>query len=261
MADTQNSVVPDPFGFNKPKVPDAGGGGFQMPGIGEMFSIASFGLDIAKMFMPDAAAEQRAYNEAYDREMNRFALEERNRQREEIFQQQLAMVTNQLELNVEAAWDSWSADQIRLNEVYDKAAFASEALLKQLFQVQGRAAAGERYGKTAARVATVETLGGYGRSSAQLAKQLTSETTATARRMKKTYRQLHIANERALAQVANAPVMEFMPETPYTDFTPSPLQTGLKIASSGISAGMAGYSLTPEGDTFFGFTKGPKQTG
>ena len=166
------------------------------------------------------------------------------------------MVTDQLELNVEAAWGLWTSEQIRLNEVYDKAAFASQAMLKQLVQVQGRAAAGERYGKSAERMASIETLGGYGRSRAQLARQLTSETTATARRMKKTHRSLHIANERALAQVANAPVMEFMPETPFTDFTPSPLQTGLKIASAGIGAGMAGYDLTPAGDTFFGFTKG-----
>jgi hypothetical protein len=229
--------------------------GSMIPGIGTAFAVASFGLDVAKMFMPDSAAEQRAYNEAYDREMNRFAMEERNRQREEIFQQSIAMATDQLELNFEAAWDSWSSEQIRLNEVYGKAAFASQALLKQLMQVQGRAAAGERYGKSAARVATVETLGGYGRSRAQLVKQLTSERTATARRMEKTYRSLHIANQRAIAKIA-MPGAEVMPQVPYTDFTPSPLATGLKIASSAVEAGMKGFELTPEGDTFFGFTKG-----
>ena len=234
--------------------------GSMIPGIGTAFAVASFGLDVAKMFMPDQAAEQKAYNEAYDREMNRFAMEERNRQRDEIFQQSIAMATDQLELNFEAAWDSWSSEQIRLNEVYGKAAFASQALLKQLMQVQGRAAAGERYGKSAARVATVETLGGYGRSRAQLVKQLTSERTATARRMEKTYRSLHIANQRAIAKIA-MPGAEVMPDIPYTDFAPSPLATGLKIASSAVEAGMKGYELTPEGDTFFGFTKGAKSTG
>jgi len=234
--------------------------GSMIPGIGTAFAVASFGLDLIETFKSDPVAEQKAYNEAYDIQMQKMALTERNNQRKEAFNTALAMATNQIELNIEAGWDSWSSEQRRLNEVYGKAAFASQALLKQLVQVQGRAAAGERYGKSAARIASVETLGGYGRTRAQLVKQLTAETTATARRMRKTHRSLHIANERAIAAVT-APVMEYAPERPFTDFAPTPLETGLKIAGSAISSAMKGYELTPEGDTFFGFTKGAQRTG
>ena len=233
----------------------AAGFGAMLPGIGTAFSLASFGLDLFNQFRPNPALEQQAYNQAYNREMQRFQIDERNRQRQEIFKRQLEMVSNQLDANSVAAWESWTSEQVRLNEVYDKAALLSQGLLKQLVETQGQAAAREVYGKTARRGALVSTLGNYGRTRAQLTKQLVSEQTATAKRMEKTYSSLKIANDRAIASIANAPAMEVMPTMPYTDFTPSPLEQGLKIAQSGISAGLAGWDLTPKGDTFFGITK------
>jgi len=229
--------------------------GSMIPGIGTMFAVASFGLDIANMFMPDTAAEQRAYNEAYSIQMQQRQLQERNRQRKEIYERQVEMVGKQLEYNSTAAWESWSSEQARLNEVYDKAAFLSQGLLKQLVQTQGQAAAREVYGKSARRGALVSTLGAYGRSRSQLTKQLVSEKTETARRLEKTYNSLKIANERAIASIANPPTMEVSPQVEYTDFTTSPLQQGLKIAQAAIEAGQAGWDLTPKGDTFFGITK------
>ena len=229
--------------------------GSLIPGIGTAFAVASFGLDLANMFMPNPALEQQAYNEAYNRTMQRFQIDERNRQRQEIYKRQLDMVSKQLDANSVAAWESWTSEQVRLNEVYDKAALLSQGLLKQLVETQGQAAAREVYGKSARRGALVSTLGNYGRTRAQMTKQLVSEQTATAKRMEKTYSSLKIANERAIASIANAPAMEMMPQTPYTDFAPSPFQQGLKIAQAGIGAAMSGWDLTPKGDTFFGITK------
>lgn len=229
--------------------------GMAMPGIGTMFAAASFGLDLVNMFRPNPALEQQAYNEAYNRTMQRFQVDERNRQRQEIYKRQLDMVSKQLDANSVAAWESWTSEQVRLNEVYDKAALLSQGLVKQLVEAQGQAAVREVYGKSARRGALVSTLGNYGRTRAQLTKQLVSEQTATAKRMEKTHSSLKIANERAIASIANAPAMEFMPQTPYTDFAPSPLSQGLRIAQAGIGAGLAGWDLTPKGDTFFGITK------
>ena len=229
------------------------GFGSMIPGVGTAFAVASFGLDVAGMFLGDTSGDQ-AYQEAYQKEMERFQMEDRNRQREEMFQAQLAMVEGQLENNSVAAWDAWSSEQIRLNEVYGKAAFTSQALLKQLLEARGVAAAGERYGKSARRVADVATLGAYGRSRAQLTKQLQSERQATVRSMKMTYRSLNMANERALAKLA--PVdMEFAPEPAYTDFSEPAMVTALKIGQSAANAIKAGYEMTPGGDKFFGKTK------
>jgi len=235
----------------------AKGLGSLIPGVGTMFAAASFGLDLFNMFRPDPNVYQNAYNESFNRFMAQYQLEQRNKQRIEMYGQQLAMVKSQIENNASAAFESWTSEQLRLNEVYDKAALISQQMLKQLVETQGRSAAREVYGKSARRGALIKTLGAYGRSRATLAKQLTSEVTATERRLAKTQSSLKIANDRALAQVANLPTMEFMPDQPYTDYTKgSPLQTGLKIAQAGIGAGMAGWALTPKGDTFFGFTKG-----
>lgn len=231
--------------------------GSMVPGIGTAFAIGSMALDVAGMFMDDGSGEK-AYQEAYQKEMDRFQMEARNRQREEMFQAQLAMVEGQLENNSIAAWDAWSSEQTRLNEVYDKAAFTSQALLKQLLETRGVAAAGERYGKSARRVADVSTLGAFGRSRAQLTRQLQSERSATVQSMKMTYRSLNMANERALAKLA--PVeMEFAPEPAYTDYTTSGLKQALQIGQSAMTAVKKGYELTPAGDKFFGKTKPIKQ--
>jgi len=227
--------------------------GSMIPGIGTAFTVASFGLDVAGMFLGDTSGEQ-AYQEAYQKEMDRFQMEARNRQREEMFQAQLAMVEGQLENNSVAAWDAWSSEQIRLNEVYGKAAFTSQGLLKALLETRGTFGASERTGKSARRVADVSTLGAYGRSRAQLTKQLQSERQATLRSMKMTYRSLNMANERALAKLSPV-AMEFAPEPAYTDFSEPALVTALKIGQSAASAIKAGYEMTPGGDKFFGQTK------
>ena len=144
--------------------------GSMIPGIGTAFAVASFGLDLANMFMPNPALEQQAYNEAYNRTMQRFQIDERNRQRQEIYKRQLDMVSKQLDDNSVAAWESWTSEQVRLNEVYDKAALLSQGLVKQLVEAQGQAAVREVYGKSARRGALVSTLGNYGRTRAQLTK-------------------------------------------------------------------------------------------
>jgi hypothetical protein len=230
--------------------------GSMIPGVGTAFAVASFGLDVAGMFLGDTSADQ-AYNEAYGIAMENAKLEARNRQRDAMFKAQLEQVDKQIDNNWIAAWDAWTSEQTRLNEIYDKAAFTSQAMLKQLIEVKGAVAAGERYGKSAGRVANVSTLGAYGRSRAQLAKQLTSERLATTRSMKMTARSLMAANERAIASLA-APTMEIAAQPAYTDFSEPPMVTALKIGQSAASAIKAGYEMTPEGDSFFGFTKGGK---
>jgi len=223
-------------------------------GVGETLALASFGIDLIGKAAGGGKASQQAYQEAYGMEMDRLQMEARNRQRDAMFKARLEMVDRQIDNNWEAAYDAWNSEQIRLNEVYEKAAFTSQEMLQKLVTAQGVQAAGERYGVSARRAGLVATLGAYGRSRSQLAKQLTSERLATERSMKVSARSLMAANDRAMASIA-APDMEFAAANRYTDFSEPALSSALKIAQSGVSAFKAGYEMTPAGDKYFGKTK------
>jgi hypothetical protein len=225
-----------------------------MFGVGESLALVSFGLDLIGQASGGGKAGKQAYQEAYGMEMERFQMEARNRQREAMFKARLEMVDKQIDNNWEAAYDAWTSEQTRLNEVYEKAAFTSQDMLQQLAVAQGGQAAGERYGQSARRAGLVSTLGAYGRSRAQLSKQLTSERLATDRSMKLTARNLMAANDRAMASIS-APDMETAATASYTDFAEPALTTALKIGQSAVGAFKAGYEMTPGGDKFFGQTK------
>ena len=231
--------------------------GSMIPGIGTIFSAASIGMDLFGTFAVDDGSGEKAYQEAYQLEMDRIRLQQRNEQQERMLQAKLDMVSEQIDNNWEAAGDSWMAEQRRLNEVYDKAAFTSQALLQKLIQVQGAQAAGERYGKSAARANLLSSLGSYGRSRAQISRQLTSERIQATESMRITASNLEKANKRAFAQVAVAPTPEMMLDPVYTDFTADPLGQALKIGQGAATSLKKGWEMTPIGDKFFGIEKKP----
>jgi hypothetical protein len=245
-------LADNPFGIAK----QAMSVGSMIPGIGTAFAVGSMALDVAGMFMDDGSGEK-AYQEAYQIEMDRIRLQQRNEQQERMLQAKLDMVSEQIDNNWEAAGDSWMAEQRRLNEVYDKAAFTSQALLQKLIQVQGAQAAGERYGKSAARANLLSSLGSYGRSRAQISRQLTSERIQATESMRITASNLEKANKRAFAQVAVAPTPEMMLDPVYTDFTADPLGQALKIGQGAATSLKKGWEMTPIGDKFFGIEKKP----
>ena len=228
-----------------------------LPGIGTIFSAASIGMDLLGTFAVDDGSGEKAYQEAYQLEMDRIRLEQRNENQKRMLQAKLDMVSDQIDNNWEAAGDSWMAEQRRLNEIYDKAAFTSQALLQKLIQVQGAQAAGERYGKSAARANLLSSLGSYGRSRAQISRQLTSERIQATESMRITASNLEKANKRAFAQVAVAPTPEMMLDPVYTDFTADPLGQALKIGQGAATSIKKGWEMTPIGDKFFGIEKKP----
>jgi len=238
-------------------VKSALGLGSMIPGIGTLFSAASIGMDIFGAFAVDDGSGEKAYQEAYQLEMDRIRLEQRNENQKRMLQAKLDMVSDQIDNNWEAAGDSWMAEQRRLNEVYDKAAFTTQALLQKLIQVQGAQAAGERYGKSAARANLLSSLGSYGRSRAQISRQLTSERIQATESMRITASNLEKANKRAFAQVAVAPTPEMMLDPVYTDFTADPLGQALKIGQGAATSLKKGWEMTPIGDKFFGIEKKP----
>ena len=239
--------------------PASGGGGMTF-GVGEALSLAQFGFSIGQQILGDRAREQQvyndAYNTAYNNQINQFRAQERNRRTAEIFNAKLDYTKQQIENNYLAAQASWTSEQMRLNDIYDRAAYKSQSMRKLLVEAMGSQAAREVYGKSARRGAMVSTLGAYGRSRAQLVDQLMSENEATQLRMKRTEQQFKAQNKLAIAQTAVLPMAQFFSPTPQMQaMGPGIGQTIGGVLGAGLQAFSTGYGMTPEGGDFFGIQR------
>lgn len=225
--------------------------------VGEALALGQFGVGLIQSALGDSSREQAAYNEAYrttyQNSINQYRAEAQTKQTADAFSAKLDFVKAQIENNYLGAEASWIAEQMRLNEVYDKAAYQSQALQKMLVESVGSFAAKEVYGKSARRGALVSTLGAYGRTKAQQIDQLMSETTQAQRRMQQTERQYKAANKLTISQVSVLPQAQtFIPQAVPSASSMSGLNTALQIGQLGMQAFQTGYSMTPEGATFFG---------
>ena len=225
--------------------------------VGLALAGGQLAFGIANMVQQGRVREQQVYNDTYkaafQSSMARYRAEQQNNQIATAFNAKLDFVKNQIENNFLGAQASWTAEQMRLNEIYDKAAYQSQSMQKMLVEAMGSSAAREVYGKSARRGALVSTLGAYGRTRAQQADQLMSENVATAMRMKRTEQQFQAANKQALAQVSVLPVGVSMPASPsFTGGGSSGLNTALQIAGIGMSAFQTGLQNTPKEMRFLG---------
>ena len=225
--------------------------------VGLALAGGQLAFGIANMIQQGKAREQQAYNQAYsttyNNVINQYRVEQQNKQIAAAFNAKLDYTKQQIENNFLAAEASWTAEQMRLNEVYDSAAYKSQAMRQMMLKALGSSAAREVYGKTARRGALINTLGAYGRSRAQLADQLMSENAATQMRMKRTQQQMQAQNKLAIAQTAVLPTA--------ATFSPTPLaaasgggfgQAATQALGIGMSAFQTGLSVTPKGMNFLG---------
>jgi hypothetical protein len=228
--------------------------------VGLALAGGQLAFGIAGMIQQGKVREQQAYNQAYktaySNSINQFRVEQQNNQIAAAFGAKVDFVQNQIENNFAAAQASWVAEQMRLNEVYDTAAYKSQAMQKLLKEALGTQAAREVYGKSARRGALVSTLGAYGRSRAQLVDSLMSETTAAQMRMERTEEQKRAQDKLAIAQLSVLPAA--------ATFTPTPMaaasgpgfgQTALQLAGLGMQAFQTGYGVTPSGGSFLGIQR------
>ena len=240
----------NPRGFgglpNTPSTPPASGGSSFLSGvnpIGLALGVGQLGLGIAQMVQAGKAREQQVYNQTYQNtlteKLNEFARQQKNKQIASAFGAKLDYVKGQIENNFLAAQASWTSEQMRLNEIYGRAAFRSQSMQRQLAQAVGSAAAREVYGKSARRGALVSTLGAYGRTRAQLVDQLMSENIATRMRMERTEQQKRARDKLAIAQVSELPMF-------YSTFSEPPAMPaggrGLGLASDVLGIGMQAFS-------------------
>ena len=234
----------------------ASAGMFANP-VGLALAGGQLALGIANMIQKDKAATQQAYNTAYNtvynNSINQYRVEQQNKQIAAAFNAKLDYTKQQIENNFLAAEASWTAEQIRLNEVYDRAAYKSQAMRQMMLKAMGTSAAREVYGKTARRGALVGTLGAYGRSRAQLADQLMSENVATQMRMKRTQQQMQAQNKLTIAQTAVLPTAATFSPTPIAAASGGGFgQAATQALGIGMSAFQTGLSVTPKGMNFLG---------
>jgi len=222
--------------------------------VGLALAGGQLAFGIAGMIQQSKVREQQAYNQAYNNVINQYRVEQQNKQIATAFGAKIDFVQNQIENNFAAAQASWVAEQMRLNEVYDTAAYKSQAMQKLLKEALGSSAAREVYGKSARRGALVSTLGAYGRSRAQLVDSLLSETTATQMRIKRVEEQKRAQDKLAIAQVSVLPLAAtFTPMAAAS--APGFGQTAMQFAGLGMQAFQTGYNVTPSGGSFLGIQR------
>lgn len=108
----------------------------------------------------------------------------------------------QMQVNALAANDTYYSIQQNLNQQIKQALYKREAMLIKLTQARGTYAVQEgRAGKSAKRVAALETFGRWGRDSARLSDQMTDVTEAAQFELEQTARRKYEADVTASAMV------------------------------------------------------------
>ena len=148
--------------------------------------------------------------------------------------QQFEGAVNQNQL---AAARAYAGEQSRLNEVYKKASFETQARLGKLIASSGAVAASGRSGKTADRLQG-QANRMFGMNQAIQQESLTSAQNSFASRTDAVRNQLLSDNNKAYQNVAVQPMPGVAPPPPVMTQGPS----GLGLVSGLLGAGVSGYN-------------------
>jgi hypothetical protein len=212
--------------------------------------IAGVGQAAMGIFGGLSARKNEAASAAYNSTYQNLMIDAANRQRRQIFGQQLDQAKMQKGFNADAANLAYSSEQQRLNEVFTQTAFQRQGMLEKMIQAQGYNNATEQYGNSARRSNLVSTLGNFGRQQAILAESLASARGQSSRNMQNVGRQHLTADFQNWQGVAIPPTMEANTPAPRT----SGANTALMIGNS-LMGGLNTFSSlrAPSGGNF-GYT-------
>jgi len=224
--------------------------------IGAILGGAQFALGAANALFGQDNSE--AANQAFQNTFQNAMIRYNNQKTEDNYKLALANARDQMGLNYEAANRAWMSEQVRLNEIYYKAAFQHQGMMKQLIDAQGSNNAREVYGASARRANLVSTLGEYGRTRAQMTESLISASQQTMRNMKTLQADLESQQRQTWGKAAVAPTLQAEIPT-FAAPAPNPMATALKIGGAALSAIETGYKYTAPGKSFLGIKK-PEQT-
>lgn len=180
---------------------------------------------LSGMNSQNEASYQSAYNTAFQNAMTRYA----NERTQRTFDRQVGMVREQYGYNRDAANRAYSSEQIRLNELFQQAAFQQQGALQNLIEIQGTNNASERYGRSANRANLLGTLGQFGRNQAMQAASLASARGQSGRNLEQISRDQMSADLNAWQNIAIPPMMQAQMPMPQA---PSGMNTALMIGNS-----------------------------
>ena len=202
--------------------------------------LISAGLQgIMGAFSANAKADQMAAQEAagvYKNQLSIARTRIMNEYKQRAYQRQVDRVREQMVENFKAANSSWQTEQARLQEQFLGFSDKRQALIKQLMQAEGYAAATETYGRSADRAIALATAAQFGNSEARLALTEQSAIKQSARNMGKIGGQAYAADVRAHGSILEGPI----PEMAQTAYQGSGFNHGLNAAlaiGGGILAG------------------------
>lgn len=209
--------------------------------------LISAGLQgIMGAFSANAKADQMAAQQAagvYKNTLSIARTRMMNEYRQRAYQRQVDRVRDQMVENFKAANSSWQTEQARLQEQFLGFSDQRQALIKQLMQAEGYAAATETYGRSADRAVALATAAQFGNSEARLALSEQSALKQSARNMSKIGQQAYAADMQAFGTVVEGPIPE-MAETAYQGggFNYG-LNSALAIGSGVIEGAKFGYQI------------------
>jgi hypothetical protein len=176
--------------------------------------VAQFGLGIAGAFGEQQQHLDQVRQGTFENMISRRKTQMSNAYRQRAYGRSVDAAKEQQQFNADAASRAYVAEQIRFDEQMAEFAFNKLNFEKQLAQELGTAAAGERYGKSAMRLAAADVLGQYGRNQEILSKSLASAARKSESNLQEISRQQFSADYAAYGAVREGPLME-MPAPMY----------------------------------------------
>ena len=176
--------------------------------VSAALGVAQFGMGIAGAFGEQQQYLDQVYQSTYSNAMSRYKTEMMNAYRQRAFGRQIDFAKQQQEFNADAANRAYITEQARFNEQVAQFAFNQVNFEKDLVKQQGSYAASERYGRSAQRMAQLETLGQFGRNQAILARSLSSAAEQSQRNLEQIGRDWRSADYQVYGSVMEAPMMQ-----------------------------------------------------
>jgi|DEB0MinimDraft_6_1074348.scaffolds.fasta_scaffold33415_3 hypothetical protein len=170
--------------------------------------VAQLGMGVAGAFGEQRKHEDQVAQATFRNTMSREKTRISNEYRQRAFGRQVEFAKQQQEFNADAANRAYITEQARFNEQVAQFAFNQVNFSRDLAQQMGVAAAGERYGKSAQRMAALDTLGQYGRNQAILARSLSSAAQQSQRNLEEVGRNWRQADYQVYGSVMEGPMLE-----------------------------------------------------
>lgn len=181
--------------------------------VSAVLGVAQLGLGIAGAFGDQQKHIDQVRQGTFSNALSRRKTQMMNEYRQRAYGRQVDFAKMQQEFNADAASRAYVSEQIRFNEQMAEFAFNNVNFQKNLTKEMGKAAAGERYGKSAQRMAAVETLGQYGRNQAVLAKSLASASRQSEANLADISRKQFQADYQVYGSIMEGPLMEMAEPT------------------------------------------------